>query len=109
MQTHGTTEEDFAQISSQEYANAQFNPYAQMKKHRGQVEQAATPEGRNRYIVEGLPLKTYDCSQITDGYAGLILATEEGLHRLGVAKADCVEMAGYGQGTDPLGSPVAKC
>ena len=66
------------------------------------MDEAATPEGRNRYIVEGLPLKTYDCSQITDGYAGLLLATEEGLAKLGVAKADCVEIAGYGQATDPL-------
>jgi acetyl-CoA C-acetyltransferase len=66
------------------------------------VDEAAIPEGRNRYIVDGLPLKTYDCSQITDGYAALILATEEGLRRLGVAKADCVEIAGYGQATDPL-------
>ena len=66
------------------------------------VDEAAAPEGRNRYIVDGLPLKTYDCSQITDGYAGLLLATEEGLAKLGVAKADCVELAGYGQATDPL-------
>ena len=58
--------------------------------------------GINRYIVEGLPLKTYDCSQITDGYAALILATEEGLAKLGVAKQDCVEIAGYAQATDPL-------
>jgi acetyl-CoA acetyltransferase len=49
-----------------------------------------------------LPLKTFDCSQISDGYAALILATEEGLHRLGVARKDCVEVAGYAQATDPL-------
>ena len=61
-----------------------------------------TIEGINRYIVDGLPLKTYDCSQISDGYAGIIVATEEGLAKLGVAKADCVEIAGWGQATDPL-------
>lgn len=103
MKAYGTTEEDFAHISSREYGNAQHNPYAQMQGIEVSLEQAAAPEGRNRYIVEGLPLKTYDCSQITDGYAGMILATEEGLNRLGVAKADCVELAGYGQATDPLG------
>jgi acetyl-CoA acetyltransferase len=53
-------------------------------------------------VVEGLPLKTYDCSQITDGYAALILATEEGLAKLGVPKSECVEIAGWGQATDPL-------
>ncbi|MEE4271912.1 MAG: thiolase family protein [Thermoanaerobaculales bacterium] len=102
METHGTTEREFAEISSREYANSSFNPYAQMQKIEVSVDEATTPEGRNRYIVPGLPLKTYDCSQITDGYAGMLLATEEGLQRLGVAKADCVEIAGYGQGTDPL-------
>ncbi len=102
METHGTTERDFAEISSREYANSSHNPYAQMQKIEVSVDEAATPEGRNRYIVDGLPLKTYDCSQITDGYGGLLLATEEGLNRLGVAKADCVEIAGYGQATDPL-------
>jgi len=102
MKTHGATERDFAEISSREYANATYNPYAQMQKINVSVDEAATPEGRNRYIVEGLPLKTYDCSQISDGYAGMLLATEEGLARLGIAKADCVEIAGYGQGTDPL-------
>ena len=102
MDTHGATERDFAEISSREYANSSYNPYAQMQKVEVSVDEAATPEGRNRYIVEGLPLKTYDCSQITDGYAGLLLATEEGLKRLGLAKADCVEVAGYGQATDPL-------
>ena len=102
MAAHGATERDFAEISSREYANSSYNPYAQMQKIEVSVDEAATAEGRNRYIVEGLPLKTYDCSQITDGYAGLILATEEGLARLGVAKADCVEIAGWGQATDPL-------
>ena len=36
------------------------------------------------------------------GHASLILATEEGLQKLGVNKADCVEIAGYAQATDPL-------
>jgi acetyl-CoA C-acetyltransferase len=102
MEAHGATERDFAEISSREYANSTFNPYAQMQKVEVSVDEAATPVGRNRYIVDGLPLKTYDCSQITDGYAGMLLATEEGLKRLGVDKADCVEVAGYGQATDPL-------
>ncbi len=102
MAAHGATERDFAEISSREYANSTYNPYAQMQKIEVSVDEAATPEGRNRYIVEGLPLKTYDCSQISDGYAGLIVATEEGLAKLGISKADCVEIAGWGQATDPL-------
>ena len=102
MEAHGTTEREFAEISSREYANGNHNPYAQMQKIQVSLDEAATPEGRNRYIVDGLPLKTYDCSQITDGYAGMILATDEGLTKLGVDKADCVEIAGWGQATDAL-------
>ena len=88
MKTHGVSEEDLAQIAVIEYGNASYNPYAQMQKVQITLEQAMKIEGINRYVVEGLPLKTYDCSQITDGYAALILATEEGLAKLGMAKAD---------------------
>ncbi len=102
METHKVSEEDIARIAVQEYANAKFNPCAQMSKVQITLEQAMKIEGINRYVVEGLPLKTYDCSQITDGYAALILATEEGLKKLGVPKAECVEVAGWAQATDPL-------
>jgi acetyl-CoA acetyltransferase len=102
MAAHGATERDLAAVAAQEYANGNHNPYAQMQKIQVSLDEAASPGGRNRYVVEGLPLKTYDCSQITDGYAALILATDTGLKRLGVVKADCVELAGFGQATDPL-------
>jgi acetyl-CoA acetyltransferase len=102
MTTHGVSEEDLAAISVAEYANARHNPNAQMREVELDLEQAMTLGGINRYIVDGLPLKTYDCSQITDGYAAMILATEEGLARLGVGKEDCVRLAGWAQATDPL-------
>ncbi len=102
MKTHGASEEDLARIAVTEYANARHNPYAQMRNVEVTLEQAMEIEGINRYIVDGLPLKTYDCSQITDGYAALVLATEAGLDRLGVAKSDTVELAGFAQATDPL-------
>jgi acetyl-CoA acetyltransferase len=102
MATWGATEEDFARIAVAEYANARHNPDAQMRGVEVTLEKALKIEGPNRYIVDGLPLKTYDCSQITDGYAALVLATEEGLARLGVARADAVRLAGWAQATDPL-------
>ena len=102
MDAYGVTERDLAAIAVQEYANARFNPCAQMNKVQITLDQALKIEGFNRYVVEGLPLKTYDCSQITDGYAALILATEAGLAKLGVARAECVEVAGWGQATDPI-------
>jgi acetyl-CoA C-acetyltransferase len=102
MTTWGVTEADLASVAVQEYLNARSNPFAQMQKNDVTMEKALAIEGINRYVVEGLPLKTYDCSQITDGYAGLILATEEGLARLGVVKSTCVKLAGFAQATDPL-------
>jgi acetyl-CoA C-acetyltransferase len=102
LKTHGETEEHLASIAVQEYANAKHNPYAQMRNVDLTVDKACAIEGINRFIAEGLRLKTFDCSQITDGYAGLVLATEEGLARLGVKKKDCVRIAGWGQATDPL-------
>jgi len=102
MAQHGVTEADLAQIAVQEYANAKYNPCAQMSKVQITLEQAMKIEGINRYVVDGLPLKTFDCSQITDGYAALILATEKGLAKLGVPRSACVEVSGYGQATDPL-------
>jgi len=102
MAAYGVTERDLAAIAVQEYANARLNPWAQMNEVQITLEQAMAIEGFNRYVVEGLPLKTYDCSQITDGYAALILATEEGLSKLGVPRQQCVEVAGWAQATDPI-------
>lgn len=102
MSAWGVSEADLAQIAVSEYGKAKYNPCAQMNKVQITLEQATRIEGINKYIVPGLPLKTYDCSQITDGYATLILATEDGLAKLGIPKNATVEIAGFGQGTDPL-------
>ena len=102
MKAYGVSEADLATIAVTEYENARHNPKAQMRANSVTLEQVTRIEGPNRYIVEGLPLKTFDCSQITDGYAGLLLATARGLEKLGVRKQDCVELAGFGQATDPL-------
>ncbi|MCP3957221.1 MAG: thiolase family protein [bacterium] len=102
METHGASEEDLASIAVTEYGRARHNPYAQMRHAEVTLDQALAIEGINRYIVDGLPLKTYDCSQITDGYAALLLATEEGLRQLGVPKSEAVLLAGFAQATDPI-------
>ena len=102
MSAHGATERDLAAIAVQEYANAKENPCAQMRNVSITVDDACTIAGINRYIVDGLPLKTYDASQISDGYASMILATEDGLARLGVSRQDAVLIAGWAQATDPL-------
>ena len=102
LSRHKATEKDLAHIAAQEYSNARFNPYAQMQKNEVTLDAVANLGERNRYIIDGLPLKTYDCSQITDGYAAMIIATEEGLKKLDVPKSECIEIAGYYQATDSL-------
>ncbi|MBM3769897.1 MAG: thiolase family protein [Acidimicrobiia bacterium] len=102
MATHCVTARELASIAVTEYANARFNPFAQMRDVTLTLDVAETLEGVNRSIVEGLPLKTYDCSQISDGYAAMMLATREGLERLGLSPAQCVRLAGWAQATDPL-------
>ena len=81
LKIHGIPEEHLAQIAVDEYGNAHHNEYAQMRKVDLTLDQAMKIEGINRYVVDGLPLKTYDCSQISDGYAALIVATEEEIGR----------------------------
>ncbi len=96
------TERDLAHVPVTFYEHAAHNPYAQMRGVAMTVEKVLTIEGPNRYIAEGLPLKTFECSQISDGWAAIVLATEEGLRRLGVDRARTAELVGFGQATDPL-------
>ena len=45
-----------------------------------------------------------DCSQVSDGGAAIVLASEEGLRKLGKSPEDCVELVSYGLATGALGS-----
>src|SRR4029077_2926676 len=50
MEAYCVTERDLAAIAVQEYANAKFNPCAQMNKVQITLEQALQIEGFNRYV-----------------------------------------------------------
>ena len=102
MKAWGATEEQFAHVPVTFYRHAQGNPYAQMRGVEMTVEKVLTIAGPNRYIAPNLPLKTFECSQVSDGAAALVLADEEGVLRLGVPRERCAELVGFGQATDPL-------
>ncbi|MFW5741384.1 MAG: thiolase family protein [Myxococcota bacterium] len=102
LEHHGATEEDLAHVPVTFYAHGNDNPFAQMKKVKVTVDDVMKIEGINRYIVDGLPLKTYECSQISDGYAAVLLCNERGLKKLEVPPDKVVEVAGFAQRTDPL-------
>jgi acetyl-CoA C-acetyltransferase len=70
MLDYGTTEEMMAHVSSKNHSNGAKNPYAQFPREIS-VEQVMA----SKKIAD--PLKVLDCSPITDGAAGLILAPME--------------------------------
>lgn len=102
MKEWGATEEQLAHVPLTFYRHANRNPFAQMNKVEMTLDKIMTIDGPNRYIAEGLPLKTYESSQVSDGYAGIVIATEAGVEKLGIKKEKLVELAGFGQATDPL-------
>lgn len=103
IKEYGVTEEQFAEISVLFYKNASFNEYAHM--HR--VKKPVTVESvMNSYRLfqkpEVLPLKLFDCSQISDGWARILVMDEEGLNILGIDKSETTELAGFASATDTL-------
>lgn len=103
MKEYGYTEEQFAHIPPIFYDNAQYNEYAHMKKTKAPVTPEAVLKSYRLFTEpEELPLKLYECSQISDGWARLFVCDEEGLASLGIPKSEATELAGFGQATDSL-------
>jgi acetyl-CoA C-acetyltransferase len=100
MKTYGWTEEDFAVVPPLFYQNASHNPLAHMHKTKEPVTPAVVL-GSNRLFPD-LPLKLYECSQISDGWARILVCDDEGLVRLGIPRSKATELAGFGQATDSL-------
>ncbi len=101
------TDGDIAHVVVKAYGNANKNPYAHMRAVEVNLEHASTASDTNPNFLKNEELrghlKVTDCSQVSDGAAALILATEEGLKQLGKSPADCIELVGYGVATNGLG------
>ncbi|QDG53272.1 hypothetical protein FIV42_21750 [Persicimonas caeni] len=104
---YGVTDEDIAHVTVKAYKNANKNPYAHMRSIEMDLESAANAGDRNPQFLRNEELKPHlkvsDCSQVSDGAAAIILATEEGLEKLGIDKSDTIEVLAYAQATSPLG------
>jgi acetyl-CoA acyltransferase len=104
---YGLTDHDLAHFSVKAYANANRNPLAHMHTVKLTLEQAATASDTNPNFLQNPELKAHlkvsDCSQVSDGAAAVILASEEGLQKLGRSLAQCVKVRAYGFCTNPLG------
>jgi acetyl-CoA C-acetyltransferase len=103
MKQYGWTEEQFAEIPPIFYDNASHNPLAHMHKTKSPVTaQAVMSSYRLFEQPEKLPLKLFECSQISDGWARILVCDDEGLAKLGIAKSEATRLTGFGQATDSL-------
>ncbi len=103
----GVSDEDIAHVTVKAFENGNKNPNAHMREVSWDLESASKPGKKNPAFLANEELKPHlkvsDCSQVSDGGAAIVLATEEGLDRLGVSPADCIELVSYGQATGALG------
>lgn len=103
----GATDLDIAHVVARAYANANRNPLAHMKAVKISVEEAATPSDSNPIFLKNEEyrdhLKISDCSQVSDGGAAVILASEAGLRKLGLRPEDAVEILSFSQSSGALG------
>ena len=70
MDRFSVTEEQFAQVSVKNHANARKNPIAQLAMDISVGDVMSSP-----YIAD--PLKVLDCAPVSDGASAIILASEE--------------------------------
>ncbi len=102
MKAYGYSEEDFAVVPPLFYENASHNPLAHMHKTKAPVTRQAVLESYRLFTEPPLPLKLFECSQISDGWARIVVCDDEGLAKLGIPKSSATELAGFAQATDSL-------
>ena len=107
MEKFGGKLEDLAPVVAKAYANANRNPNAHMRAVTMTAEQAARPSDANPTFLTNPEykdwLKVSDCSQVSDGACAILLASEEGLAKLGKGAERAIELISYGVGAGPLG------
>jgi acetyl-CoA C-acetyltransferase/acetyl-CoA acyltransferase len=84
--------------------NARLNPEAQEYHNRvpDLLAQGLIPPNPKTFVEH---LNLADCSKVSDGAAAIIVASAEGLQRLGVARRDAVAVAGLGVAAANLTAP----
>jgi acetyl-CoA C-acetyltransferase len=97
------TEQDLARVAVKNYSHARLNPLAQMREANLDFTTASTETEKN-WRIAASPLKLYDCSQITDGAAAVILCSQRFLENAGRTGASlpAVQLLGWGHSTDSL-------
>lgn len=88
-----------ATISANNYSNAKRNPLAQTRKWFMSYEQASN-RGTNTNMIVGGRLAVSDCSQITDGAAVVVLASEDYVKEHKIKNKPIIK--GFGHRVAPL-------
>lgn len=101
-----TTMEDIGRVSVKAYNNANKNPLAHMRARQLSLEVAGSTNDKNPNFLRNEDYKEYlrmtDCSQVSDGASAIVLASEEGLKKLGIDPSSCTEILSYGHSTSGL-------
>jgi acetyl-CoA acetyltransferase len=92
---HGLHDEALATVVLKNYAHARRNPLAQMRDATMTSEKALTACDTNPRFAP--PLKITDCSQITDGAAAVVLASDRFMR-----SGRSMRLEGFGHTTDVL-------
>ena len=102
MRAYGYSEDQMACVPPLFYDNASHNPLAHIHKTKAPITKETILNSARLFTDPPLPLKLYECSQISDGWARIVVCDDEGLARLGIPKSAATELAGFGQATDSL-------
>jgi len=97
---YGASPDDLAAVAFKNYAHAALNPLAQMREANLTYDCASQVSEKNPSVAP--PLRVSDCSQITDGAAGLVLVSGKYLDRIGCDKSKLPRLLGFGHTTDYL-------
>lgn len=107
VEKYGGDAGDVAPIVVKAYENAAKNPNAHMREVGMKLETARTASDKNPNFLENEEfnsfLKISDCSQVSDGASCAILASAQGLEKLGRSAADCSQIVASGHAAGPLG------
>ncbi len=95
-ETCGLVDEALAAVVLKNYAHARHNPLAQMRDAAMTHDKALTACDTNPRFAP--PLKITDCSQITDGAAAVVLASDRLVKHAGRS----MRLEGFGHTTDVL-------
>ncbi len=98
---YGLNEEHLQRIAANAYANARTNPNAQTRAKNTPPECFTSDDVANP-VVAGL-VRRYDCSQVTDGGAGIVIVSDRWMreHRDSV-QGPVAKIAGWGYTTNSL-------